>query len=58
MLEPAPSTSSTMPVATATANGIASEARSARSDVRRQATSGPIPISRSSGSPKTRRKKL
>ena len=30
----------------------------AQIDARRQATSGPIPISSSSGSPKTRRKKL
>ena len=30
---------------------------SPRSEARRHATSGPIPISRSSGSPKTRRKK-
>ena len=31
---------------------------SARSDARRHATSGPIPINRSSGSPKLCRKKL
>ena len=34
------------------------DAPSARSELRRHATSGPIPISNSSGRPRTRRKKL
>ena len=47
-----------MPVASATPAGHANVRPSERSDARRQATSGPIPISSSSGSPNARRKKL
>ena len=49
--------SATAPAASATAAGHASVRPSARSEARRQATSGPMPISSSSGSPKMRRKK-
>ena len=58
MFEPAPRPISTPPATTATAVGQRRLNPSARSELRRQATSGPIPISNSSGSPKTRRKKL
>ena len=46
------------PTASATAAGQANVRPSARSDERRHATSGPIAISRSSGSPNAFRKKL
>ena len=54
---PKPSTSSTTPVTTATANGITNVLPSERSDALRHATSGPIPIRSSSGSPNVWRKK-
>ena len=56
--EPAPNRSSTPPVTSAASAGQASVRFSEEIDARRQATSGPIPISNSSGIPKTRRKKL
>ena len=55
--EPAPSTIRTTPTASETRNGHRNVFPSPRSDARRQAISGPIPIRRSSGSPKMRRKK-
>ena len=55
--EPAPSASRTAPVTSATPIGHASIRRSDRALAFRQATSGPIPISRSSGSPNARKKK-
>ncbi len=54
---PAPRTSRTIPVTTATPVGHRNVVRRLGSEARRQATSGPIPISSSSGSPKMRRKK-
>src|SRR5437870_3363133 len=56
--EPAPAASKPIPVATAAPSGQRNVRPSARNDARRQATSGPIPINRSSGNPKGRRKKL
>jgi hypothetical protein len=57
MLEPAPKARSAIPQARAKTDGQTRLAPSARSELRRQATSGPIPIKSSSGSPRTRRKK-
>ena len=54
---PKPSASSATPVATATVNGITNVFPSERSDALRHATSGPSPISSSSGSPNVWRKK-
>src|SRR4029450_4778928 len=56
--EPAPKSSSTPPVTSAASNGQASVRFNDEIDARRQATSGPIPISKSKGRPNTRRKKL
>ena len=47
-----------MPTARAKAVGQKNTRFSEESDARRQAISGPIPISSSSGSPKLRKKKL
>ena len=57
LLEPAPSATRAIPQASANTAGPIRLVPSARSEVRRQATSGPIPISSSSGRPSTRRKK-
>ena len=54
---PAPSASSSEPGASAAAAGPATARPSAWSDARRQATSGPMPMSRTSGSPKAIAKK-
>ena len=54
---PAPRTSSTTPVASATTVGQRNVVARLLSDARRQAMSGPIPISSSSGKPNARRKK-
>jgi hypothetical protein len=48
---------STIPIASATIVGQRNVVARPRSDARLQATSGPIPIRRSSGSPNARRKK-
>jgi hypothetical protein len=56
--EPAPAASKPIPPATATPSGQRNVRPSARSDARRQATSGPMPIKSRSGSPKVCRKKL
>jgi hypothetical protein len=55
--DPEPSRMSTRPTASAIPAGQANTRTSPRSDARRQATSGPMPISRSSGKPKIRKKK-
>ncbi len=55
---PKPSTSSATPVTSAADAGTTNVRPSARSEARRHATSGPIPISSRSGSPKLCRKKL
>ena len=56
--EPAPSAISRIPTASAKTVGPKKIRFSDESDARRQAISGPIPISRSRGSPKLRKKKL
>ena len=55
--EPAPAAIRPAPATRATTNGHRNVRPSERSDARRQAISGPIPISNSSGRPKARRKK-
>ena len=55
--EPAPANASAIPHTTVTAIGQARVRTSARALVFRQAMSGPMPISRRSGSPNARRKK-
>ena len=54
---PKPSASSTAPVTIAAANGMRNVFPSERSEAFRHATSGPSPISSSSGSPNVWRKK-
>ena len=55
---PSPRRSARTPVTSEATAGMTNVFPSARSDARRHATSGPIPISSSSGSPKLCRKKL
>ena len=54
---PKPVAMSATPVTTAATAGTMNVLPSARSDARRHATSGPMPMSSSSGSPKLCRKK-
>ena len=56
--EPAPAASNAIPAINAAASGHRNVRPNARSDARRHATSGPIPISSRSGRPKLCRKKL
>jgi len=54
---PAPRRSSATPIASAKAVGQRKVVARLRREARLQATSGPMPMSRSKGSPKIRRKK-
>ena len=55
--DPAPTAISATPTTSANADGHTNVRLNERSDARRQAISGPIPIKSSSGSPNARRKK-